>query len=598
MAGGLMQLAVYGSQDIFLTGTPQITFFKVVHRRYTNFAIESIHQDFIGMVNFGQEMSSVIEKSGDLMGRVYLEVEIPKVNLIKSKSSPEQIKQKYQLVKKYYQLSYDYISKNIDVAKKINLLVSTNNISIDDVEDIVNNKLFYSELRQNKNYLIDFLLSNESNLINEIDEKRSSLINSINQIDIVSLFFNIIETSNERNIQSDEKAILKKNRIQKLIKYALYPPMREYYQDVFSLYQDIENKYYSVINGTYLERYQFAWVEELGHAMIDYIDIYIGSQMIDKHTGDWLILFNKIFLREYQMENYDKMIGNIPELTILNDSIKDNYILTVPFQFWFCRNTGLSLPLVSLRYHDIMFTVKLKDLSKLCYVGNDPETPNITELQSQYNINIINARLYVDYIYLDSDERRRFAQSTHEYLIETVQYNDFDNIYGEKAKVSLNFAHATKFIIWFVQPHFYRENPTGRNKCQWNNFGTRPDKTGYTMNSAFLRINYNNLTDPDLDIKYYNYLQPYWYFIHSPTDGYNVYSFAIKPMEHQPSSSINMSRIDDFSIKMAFSKEFINLVNRGTDGTESRVYMAAYVMSYNVLRIMSGMGGLAFQNST
>src|SRR5438105_1372479 len=84
MSGGMVQIAVYGSQDIYLTGTPQITFFKIVYRRYTNFSIEAIPQQFIGLINFGQEMSSVIEKVGDLMHKTYLEIDLPAINLQKA----------------------------------------------------------------------------------------------------------------------------------------------------------------------------------------------------------------------------------------------------------------------------------------------------------------------------------------------------------------------------------------------------------------------------------------------------------------------------------------------------------------------------------
>ena len=116
------------------------------------------------------------------------------------------------------------------------------------------------------------------------------------------------------------------------------------------------------------------------------------------------------------------------------------------------------------------------------------------------------------------------------------------------------------------------------------------------MSSAYLKLNSYNRTDPSMDIKFYNYVQPYLYFQNSPTDGYNVYSFAIKPMEHQPSSTINLSRIDDFSIVLIFTDHFLNIVKENND-IATGIYFGAYVMSYNVLRIIGGMGGLAFQNT-
>lgn len=606
MAGGLIQLVSYGTQDIFLTGSPQITFFKIVYRRHTNFAVEPIQQHFIGVTNFDKEMSSIIDKLGDLMNHVYLEIDLPKVDLLKNSThwKNNQIDSKKQLDRayQYYNLVYEYISTNTEIIRNLNILLRTNNISLNDIENTMNDINFISELEQKRNELISYIENNNNfNDIQEFFPNKYILGKQINRIDIQIIFNSIANGIKKfyKHMVMDEISSLIRKKMEKIIAEQLYPEMKHFYILAYNFYISKQKLYQSFLDGTYLERYKFAWVEEIGHAIIDKIEIRIGNQLIDKHTGDWLILFNKIFIDEYQLENYYKMIGNVTELIVFDDKVKNSYKLIIPFQFWFCRYTGLSLPLVALRYHDIMFTIKLKDLSKLCYVEDDPNLPDILTIQTQYNINIIDAKLYVDYIFLDTDERRRFAQSTHEYLIEIVQYNDFslNDIPSKKYSVHLNFAHPTKFIIWFVQPSYYRENPTGRNKCQWNNFATN-NKTGYTMVSTYLKLNSYNRTDPSINVKFYNYLQPYLYFQHSPTDGYNVYSFSIKPMEHQPSSTINLSRIDDLSIVMEFTDDFLNIVNNGnTNDIAIGIYFGAYVMSYNILRIVSGMAGLAFQNA-
>jgi hypothetical protein len=604
MTGGLMQLAIFGSEDIFLTGSPQITFFKVIYRRHTNFAIESIPQYFIGRLNFDQETISVIEKLGDLMNRIYLEIEIPKADLVKNfsnwKNSRENAKIQFEKIQQLYQLVYDYIGTNVDIAKKLDILLRTNNISIEDIEKTINNHIFTNQLVSQRNKLIDFVSKIDN--FDGIDEFNTEFIqeilNGIYQIDIKILADHILKNIlHVTKFSLEELAIIKRSKLKNFINKFFYKLMHDFYMKIYNIYLTKQKIYQSFLDGTYTERYKFAWVEELGHSIIDKIEIKIGNQIIDTQTGDWLILYNKIFLREYQVENYYKMIGNVTELINFDNNIKNSYKLYIPLQFWFNRNVGLSLPLIALKYNDIMISVKLKDLSKICYVQDDVNFPDIANMQSIYNINIPNAKLYVDYIYLDSDERKRFAQSTHEYLIEVVQYNDFDDIIGKQYNAHLNFAHPVKFIIWYVQPSFYRDNPTGRTKCQFNNFGVKNDKTGYTMESAYLRINSYNRTDPDMNITYYNYVQPYLYFENSPTDGLNIYSFAIKPTEHQPSGSINLSRIDDFGIVISFTKELIDLINNNIDDSEPKIYLATYVMSYNILRIMSGMAGLAFQNS-
>ena len=602
MAGGLVQIAVYGTQDIFLTGTPQITFFKLVYRRHTNFAIEPIPQYFIGDANFGQEMTSIIDKIGDLMSKIYLEIEIPKVDLLKNsthwKKNYQEAKNDYEGIQKYYKIVNDYLAVNTDIARKIFILLKTNNISLDDIQKTMNNGNFINNLVSHRIQLQTYISNNDIDIDNTKHINSFNTVQQINRIDVHLVFNSVIKNFNNQKINNlpEELEFIKKQELIRIIEKTLYHEMYDFYINIYHIYVSKQKIYQSFLDGTYTERYQFAWVEELGHAIIDKIEIKIGGQVIDKHTGDWLILFNKIFIHEYQIDNYYKMIGNVKELTIFDDTVKNSYKLIIPFQFWFCRNYGLSIPLVALRYHDITINVLLKELSKVCYIEDNQNLPDMANIQSQYNINIINAKLYVDYIFLDSDERRRFAQSTHEYLIETVQYNEFDDIISKQHNAHLNFSHPTKFIIWFVQPKHYRENLTGRNKCQWNNFGTNPDKTGYTLKSAHLRLNSCDRTDPNTNIKFYNYVQPYLYFQHSPTDGFNVYSFALNPMEHQPSASINLSRIDDFGLMISFTNEFMELVKNGSiNDNESGIYLGVYTISYNILRFMSGMTGVAFQ---
>ncbi|BCS83103.1 putative capsid protein 2 [Cotonvirus japonicus] len=601
MAGGLIQLAVYGSQDIFLTGTPQVTFFKMVYRRNTNFAIESIAQHFIGDINFGQEIMCVVDKLGDLMSRVNLEIDIPKVNLVKNSSlwtiNKKQAKNEYEIMTKFYGYVYAYISMNIDIARKLHTLLKTNNIPLNDITNIMLDENFTKRLTNAQHDLETYVLhSNELNLISEFSENNFITAQLLNNFNIMKIYFSIVNNeNNETNTTSNDNLdTIIKRKIFNTITNDLYPRMYDFYLKVYDVYLARQEKYMSFVNGTNVERYKFAWVEELGHAIIDFIDIKIGNQIIDKHTGDWLILFSKLFVSKYQMENYNKMIGNITSLTIFDDKIKNSYKLIIPFQFWFCRNTGLSLPLISLRYHNVIFTIKLKNLSQICYVENDVNLLSMEHIQSAYNINLVDAKLYIDYIFLDTEERTRFAQSTHEYLIEVVQYETFDDIVGDKYNAHLSFSHPTKFIIWYVQPRHYRENPTGHNKCQWNNFGTRPDKSGYTMITTNLRLNLYDRTDSNLPPEYYNYVQPYWYFNNDPTDGFCVYSFAIKPTLHQPSSTLNLSRIDDFGIIMNFTPEFKTAL-KNSYGIDETAHLGTYVMSYNILRFIGGMAGTAFQ---
>lgn len=588
----MIQIAAYGSQDIFLTGTPEITFFKVLYRRHTNFAVESILQNFLGEMNFGLEGSSVVNKVGDLMSRVYLEIELPRVNLLKNRSNwklnREDARRDFDVVQEYYQLVKAYVASNVDVVRQLISLLRANNIKFTDLEKMISSENFFGQLIPDRAKLQKYITSSENfNMVYGPNVRRSDVIQLVNRIDVQRMLSSIFD-GGRTNVDD----VARRKKLFKSIP-SLYDEMRSYYLDVYRKYLEKQRIYQSFLDETYMERYKFAWVEELGHAIIETLEVRIGNQLMDRHTGDWFVLFNRLFLRKYQSENYQKMIGNVPSLTNFDDLVKEPYKLVIPFQFWFCRHTGLSLPLVSLRYHDVVFNLRVRELSKLCYLENNSDIPNLSSLQTLYNINLGGVHLYVDYIFLDGDERRRFAQSSHEYLIEIIQYNEFENVDGIQYTAHLTFTQPTKFVAWFLQPSQYRENPAGTNKCQWNNYGINSDKSGYTLKAAVLKLNSYDRTDPYLDVKYFNYLQPYLHFRNSSTDGLYVYSFALEPMEYQPSGSINLSRINDFSIQMIFSQELVDLAEQNFNG----IYIGVYALSYNILRIMSGMAGLAFQNA-
>lgn len=575
MPGGLMQLAVYGTQDIFLTGSPQITFFKIIYRRHTNFAMESVQQHLVSMTNFGQEMISVIDKLGDLMGSVYLEIDLPKVDLVKNPShwTTDQLHAKQQLeqIQRICAVVNDYLSKNVTIIRKVESMLKIHNIDLNDLQLVPMFDLQEARIRL-KEYLAS---SPDLDHIQEFQGLKIDLQQGMQSFDIGLVLHSVLST----NLDPETKRM----QLQRFIAQTLYPMMKDFYMKFHNVWHSRQRTLQSFSEGRHCERYKFAWVEEVGHSIIEKIDVKIGNQIIDSHTGDWLILFNKLFTPPHHKSNYNQMVGNVPELTTFDDKPKVSRKLIIPFQFWFCRYTGLAIPLVALRYHDVMFNIKLKDLSKLCYVEDDAQLVDISNIQSRYNINITDAKLYVDYIFLDTTERQRFAESTHEYLIEIVQYNEFSPDRASNGnQVHLSFSHPTKFVVWFAQEMAYRENNDGHRKCLWNNFSTS-DSSAHTMQSTYLRLNSYDRTDSD--VKFFNYVQPYLHFADSVPNGLNIYSFAAKPMEHQPSGSINLSRIADFSIGYRFEEGF---------GVEGEQYMAAYAMSYNVLRIMGGMGGLAF----
>lgn len=204
-----------------------------------------------------------------------------------------------------------------------------------------------------------------------------------------------------------------------------------------------------VTNGT------IAWVRRLGHACVKYFKVQIGGTDIDKHVGVWLDLWYELTHSVSQERGYAKMIGDVPEMTTLVGApvgaassvvLVPSYTLYVPLQFWFNRNPGLALPLIALQYHDVRLYVEMEDMNKLiCWSGSAPNLNSLNQYKS--------AGIMVDYVYLDSEERRRFAQVGHEYLIEQVQFPGEDSINSGFSstitnKTKMNFNHPCKELVW------------------------------------------------------------------------------------------------------------------------------------------------------
>jgi hypothetical protein len=440
MTGGLLQLVAYGAQDVYLTGNPQITFFKIVYRRHTNFAIESISQTFNGTANYNSRITAQISRNGDLIHKMYLEIKLPKLS--------------------------DSTVSNFDI------------------------------------------LSNDYN----------------------------------------------------------------------------------------------RYVNYIGLRLIKSIELEIGGQKIDKQYSHWMYIWNELSLPKGKQEGWDRMVGADSDLTSF-----DITKLYIPIEFWFCRNIGLALPLISLQYHEVKVNIEIESFENVTYIGTAYQNNNLSS-SILYNKNIhdiISCVLWVDYIFLDTDERRRFAQLSHEYLIEQIQFTGIESFKEKNFNSTLQFNHPIKELIWVLTD----ENKKEKN-FQWYNFTDEVNFINENINpypsdsniyltqniygiipngqnpisSALLKLNGNDRFC-EREGSYFTLVQPYQHHTNIPRNkGINIYSFALKPEEHQPSGTLNMSRIDTAVLQL--SKK-INIGNKD---------LRIFATNYNVLRILSGMGGLAYSN--
>lgn len=523
MAGGLMQLVAYGAQDVYLTGNPQITFWKVTYRRHTNFAMESIEQTFNGQADFGRRVTCTISRNGDLAYRTYLQITLPEINQNHSTSS--------------------------------------------------------------------------------------------------------------------------------------------------SLYA--------------------RWLDFPGEQLISQVEVEIGGQRIDRQYGDWMHIWNQLTLSKEQERGYYKMIGNTTQLTYITDpdfadvdgpcsadgvrqvcaprNALPETTLYVPLQFWYCRNPGLALPLIALQYHEVKINLDIRNIEE-CLWAVDSLGGNGSKANDAYKQSLAAASLFVDYIFLDTDERRRMAQNPHEYLIEQLQFTGDESVGSSSNKIKLNLNHPCKELVWVVQPDanvdycaslqsggqlnkllgaqpfnytdafdvlpnavhaFGAQGLVGSNASGMIATGSggefvdpfASEHTGSTgptgdaaVESGVSDAGTFVLAETALDMHcwgenpvvvaklqlngqdrfseregtYFDLVQPFQHHTRAPDTGINVYSFALRPEEHQPSGTCNFSRIDNATLQLVLSNATVS----GVSTAKVRVY----AVNYNVLRIMSGMGGLAYSN--
>ncbi len=420
MAGGLMQLVAYGAQDVYLTGNPQITFFKVVYRRHTNFSMESIEQTFNGTGDFGKKVTCTISRVGDLVSNMYLQMTVPKLNQTQS-------------------------------------------------------------------------------------------------------------------------------------------------------------------SATYVN-----WVNGFGNAVVKNAEVEIGGQQIDKHYGEWMDIWNQLTTSECQRDAYDRMVGNYNSTTGLKYSADNQRTLYVPLRFWFCRNPGLALPLIALQYHEVKVNVEFNTLASMIQSDVSLSAPTDT---SGSTAAMSSCSLWVDYIYLDTDERRRFAQISHEYLIEQLQHTGTESISGSSSskKVDLSFNHPVKCLHWVIQDDDYLTSGSTGNNNQPLRYDCPTATNGQldTFNTLKLQLNGHDRFEAR-DAEYFRLVQNYQHSECAPEKHIYTYSFGLKPAEHQPSGTCNFSRIDNATLNFTF--------NSSTHTGNGNVTLKVYAVNYNVLRIMSGMGGLAYSN--
>ncbi len=578
MAGGLISIISYGSQDIFLSGSPDITFFKIVYRRHTNFAVESIRVKSDNDVNFGTETTYSLPRIGDLLHKICLEITLPELKFTRTTSSEsiQNYQSQYDQYIDEYNTTQQFMELNMNAYREAIEIYNLNNVS-DPGEMISAISAVFDGMSGSGSGSDMF----DINMFYEILENTTLVSNSpiINKYIVAKFFYQHMSLK----YIADNSTYTDKEILKSALDYAvkLSKLIIEYWQWLIS---DTKKKLDDAKN----TNYKLAWTKRIAHSMVNYVDITVGGILIDKHYGQWIDILYEITKKDELEPAYMKMIGNISELTTFDRTTKPKTVLLLPLSFWFCRFTGQSIPMVALEYSDVQLHLKLRNFSQLAYIENVGRSFNLDDMfeNEGYQVSV---NLLCDYVFLDKLERNKFAQSSHEYLIDIIQ-TQIDDSKHELFKTRVEFTNPSREIIWIAQRNSVLSNPTGTTECQWCNYGIYKNELGNPFAFNTFKIHSHDLFHKN-DSIYYNNVTSFYNHSAIPKDGVNLMSFAVMPEENQPCGSINLSRITLAQLISDIDKKM--LIEENTELNEMLTVML-FSVSQNIFRVLKGFGNLAF----
>jgi hypothetical protein len=408
MAGGLLQLVAVGSQDSVLTGSPTVTYFRVVHRRHTQFAIESIENTFSGVVGYGKRSAVTISRNGDLVIGLTLEITLKK--------------------------------------------------------------------------------------------------------------------------------------------------------------------------GTGATHYP-------AEALLASAEIEIGGQKIDKIYNDWMRVNDHLFRDDTEKAAYKRCVDWV-------DGEPTGHVkrFFVPLDlFWFTKNVGNALPLISLQFHELKLFCEFANANANVLPGVD-----LTYEPT--------ASLWVDYVFLAQEERRKYATTQQEFLVQQLQFSGAEGVTIGTSKatrnIRLSLNHPTSFLAWVVKGPKY-----GQFSANSESLGEKAEALAPLYDAKLLLNGQDRFATRRGS--YFNYYTSYQSTRKcNPGAGVYMYSFALKPHESIPTGQLNFSRIDTATLQLTFKAANASAADISdvlseeytTANATQLTDLLVYGVNFNILRVLGGMAGLAYSN--
>jgi hypothetical protein len=543
MPGGEVQLVAYGEENMFLNDDPQITFFKIIYRRYTNFSIETIEQNFNSNLDFGKKFSIELSKIGDLIHKMWLVIELPNIPIL-----------------------YD-------------------------INNIVDKRIRFAWARKIAYALVNYIEIDIGGTV--IDRQWGEWMNVLNELNITNFNNNIDELTG--NVP--EVYLLKTIYNNNIPSRVLYIPLHFWFCKYAGSALPMLSIEYNLVRCT-VELNSFDSCAIFSPTNYIYVSAYLGNGIKDEpilqvsELGySWGIYDSiepyKINGSEIVYKLYYRKISDIPFISTTS-AYYSNYsastilgnLLNQPIENY-VRNFIYGMDSKTIYYPEAVNNSSFRFISI--------EKPYFI---STLDLSIRNAYLLIDYIYLDKEERTKFFNNRHEYIIEQVYFSGNKILKNLNNKINLEVVNPCKWMVFMGQLSYY----TNPNVNDFFNY-----KTTFIRNlgneiigeplikeaNIILNSNQNNQI---FDMKFYSRLMPFLYFPRTfKTDGFGIYTYSLYPITpSQPSGSINMSLFNNISINQSF-----NIVDRNYNN----FIFKSYFVTHNVLRIYHGVCGLVFSNN-
>jgi hypothetical protein len=544
MPGGEIQLVAYGEENMYLNDEPQITFFKVVYRRYTNFSTETVQANFIYQANFGKKISCELSKLGDLIHKMWLVIELPDIPILYDLTNTVDNKLKFAWSRKIAYALIDYVE--IEISGQV---ISRMWGEWFNVLDELNYTNFNSSLNQYIGNIPElYTLHTTSSGIKSYTLHIPMFFwfcnNSGMALPILCLEYNTIRF----NIQ-----------IKDFDYCAIFSPTN---------YIKIQKYYGNGIIGEPLVQYSQQGVSWAEFDSIDPGDVDATTMNIQNYN----LYYRKISDNSF-ITTTSTYLNNLFSSNLL-DIIQNGLNKQINFIIFGVNSNSIYIPIPS-----------------------SDTNPNSIYIENNYmfkkpiDIPFKNLFLLIDYIYLDRDERNKFYNDKHEYVIEQIYFTGNMNLQNLSNRNSIQILNPCKWFVFMGQIS-YLQNPNVNDFFNYKDTFIRNDLNQIKGNPIILSayLSFNSIGQIEsFPMSYYNLLQPFYNFpMANIPSGFGISTFSLYPINIQASGSCNMSCLNTFDI---------NTIFRRIDEKYNKYIFKTYAVTHNVLRIVHGVSGTIFNSN-